>query len=496
MPVPRAAAFFDLDRTLLPDAAGMHIAAGLVEAGLLEGPERVGAVLFRPLATVLQGVYRAAGETWMSVALSKRGMRMLAGRPVDRMAQAGLHIAERLERRVFPEGRRLMERHHDKGHLVVVASSSWRGVVGPLAERLGADHVIATDYAEESGRFTGDLLGAWLFGPSKADAVRAFADEHNVHLNDSYAYSDAWFDRFLLETVGYPRAVNPDIALRALATVRGWPVLSFRGRDAEPTPGLEVYDLARVLLHPLAFPFRIDVEGFENIPRKGACILASNHRSYLDGLVVAALASRCGRKLRFLGKREIFEAPVLGQLVRSVGQIPVDRGSGSAKPLRSAVDALDRGEAIAILPEGTIPRGEDFFSPVLKGKPGVARLAVASGAPVIPIALWDTERIWPRSARVPDFARTKQTVSARIGEPLWLKASEGEEDDERLLDALTQQIMGRIAELLPDDVRVPGEPTLDQIAAADPPWMTVPQELLSLPLRFTASLTGRILRRS
>ena len=490
------AAFFDLDRTLLPDAAGMHIAAGLVEAGLLEGPERVGAVLFRPIAAAMREMYRATGETWMSVAMAKRGMRSLVGRPAERLTQAGLHIAERLENRVFPEGRRLIEQHHAKGHLVVVASSTWRGVVAPLAERLGADHVIATDYSVENGRFTGDLVGAWLFGQAKAQAVRAFADEHDIRLSDSFAYSDAWFDRYLLETVGYPRVVNPDLALRALATLRGWPVLSFRGRDAEPRPGPEIYDLARALLHPLVLPFRLDVDGLQNIPRDGGCILASNHRSYLDGLVVAALASRRGRKVRFLGKREIFEAPVFKHLVRAAGQIPVDRGSGSAKPLRSALDALDRGEAIAILPQGTIPRGEDFFTPVLNGKPGVARMAVASGAPVIPIALWDTEHMWPRSERVPDLAMIKRTVSARIGEPLWLKASEGEEEDERLFDTLTRHVMERIAELLPNDVRAPAQPTADQITAASPPSIPAAQELLALPIRFAASLTSRMLRRS
>ena len=491
----QVAAFFDLDRTLLPDAAGMHIAAGLVEAGLVEGAERTAAVLFRPIAAVLRETYRLTGETWLSVGMSKRGMRGLVGRPADRLTQAGLHIADRLERRVFVEGRRLIAEHHAKGHVVVVASSSWRGIVEPLARRLGADHVIATDYAEEDGRFTGDLLGSWLFGPSKAEAVRAFADEHDIHLTDSYAYTDAWYDRFLLEAVGHPRAVNPDLALRALAVSRGWPVIAFRGKDVAPKAGIEIYDAARMLLHPLTMPFRIDAEGLENIPREGAVILASNHRSYLDGPVVAALASRRGRKLRFLGKREIFEAPVLKYIARAAGQIPVDRGTGSARPLRDAIDALERGEPVAILPEGTIPRGEAFFDSDLKGKPGVARMALASGAPVIPIALWDTELIWPRNARLPDMAMLGETVRARVGEPIWLKAPAGEEESKPVLEGLTRQVMDRISELLPDEVRHPEQPSPEQIAAASPPGVSAVQELVTLPVRFATSLTKRILRR-
>jgi putative phosphoserine phosphatase/1-acylglycerol-3-phosphate O-acyltransferase len=494
--MPRAAAFFDLDRTLLPDAAGMHIAAGMVEAGLVEGAERLAAIVFRPVLALLRESYRITGETWLTVAMSKRATRSLVGRPVDRLTQAGLHIADRLDAKVFAEGRRLIEEHHAKGHMVVVASSTWRGVVEPLAKRLGADHVIATDYASEDGRFTGDLLGSWLFGPSKAEAVRAFADEHDVHLSDSYAYTDAWYDRYLLEAVGHPRAVNPDLALRALATARGWPVIEFRGKDAAPKSGIEVYDVARVLLHPLLLPFRVEIEGLENIPREGGVILASNHRSYLDGLVVAAIASRRGRKLRFLGKREIFEAPVLRYLVRAAGQIPVDRGTGSPKPLRAAIDALDRGEAVAILPQGTIPRGPAFFDPVLEGKPGVARMAIASDAPVIPIALWGTEKIWPRNARVPNLAMLKETVYARVGEPLWLKAPEGEEESKPLLDALAAQVMERISALLPDDVRHPSPPSVEELAASVPPPVSAPQELLGLPIQFARSLANRVLRRT
>ncbi len=480
----RVAAFFDLDRTILPDSAGMHLAAGLIEAGLVEGWERRGAQLFRPVAAVLRETYRRTGETWLSVQMARRGMRGLAGRPVERLRAAGEQIVGRLEERVFSEARTLIASHKARGHMVVVASSTWRGVVEPLARRLGADRVLATDYAVEDGRFSGDLLGAWLFGPAKAVAVRELAEREGILLSESYAYTDAWYDRFLLEEVGHPRAVNPDVALRALALTRGWPVLEFRNATgATAAAGADLFDLLRPLLHPLLLPVRIDVDGIEQLPREGPCIVASNHRSYLDGLVLGALGSRRGRRLRFLGKREVFEAPVVGHVARAAGQIPVDRGSGSLRPVREALDALERGEAVAILPQGTIPRGEAFFEPRLRGRVGVARLAIASGAPVIPVALWGTERIWPRAARVPDPAALRGTVYARVGEPLYLKVPSGSEEDLPALEASTQAVMDRISELLPDGVRDHGAPSAEEIAAASPPAQPLVGELLALPGR-------------
>jgi putative phosphoserine phosphatase / 1-acylglycerol-3-phosphate O-acyltransferase len=479
----RIAAFFDLDRTILPDAAGMHLAAGLIEAGLLEGWEKRGAELFRPVASVLRETYRRTGETWLSVQMSRRGMRGLIGRPVERLRAAGEQIVERLDDKVFSEARALIATHKARGHLVVIASSTWRGVVEPLAARLGADRVLATDYAIEEGRFSGDLLGAWLFGPAKAAAVRELAEREGILLSESYAYTDAWYDRFLLEEVGHPRAVNPDLALRALALTRGWPVLEFRNSEGSGSAGADLFDLLRPMLHPALLPVRIDVEGIENIPREGPCVVASNHRSYLDGLVLAALGSKRGRKLRFLGKREVFDAPVVGHVARAAGQIPVDRGSGSLRPVRDALDALDRGETVAILPQGTIPRGEAFFDPRLHGRVGVARLAIASGAPVIPVALWGTERIWPRAARIPDLAGLKGTVYARIGEPMYLKVPSGDEEDDSALEAATQEVMDRIAELLPEELRVQASPSAEEISAASPPHKPVLGELLALPGR-------------
>lgn len=276
----------------------------------------------------------------------------------------------------------------------------------------------------------------------------------------------------MLDLVGHPRAVNPDVTLRAYASARGWPVLSFtRAPGAPVLASLEPYDVARVALHPLFTPFRLDVEGLDNIPHEGPVIVASNHRSYLDGLVMAAAISRAGRKPRFLGKREIFDAPVIGQAARVAGQIPVDRGSGSQRPIEEALEALVLGECIVIFPQATIPRGEEFFSSHLAAKTGVARLALQSGAPVVPVGLWGTERVWPRRRRLPKLTAPllRPTVHVRVGGPLYLKAPEGRENEKRTLQRLARKVMDEVERLLPIEVLRPGPPTPEEIRAMTPP---------------------------
>ncbi len=122
-------------------------------------------------------------------------------------------------------------------------------------------------------------------------------------------------------------------------------------------------------MRPEAFPYaRFEISGTERIPRSGPVLIASNHRSYFDVVALALVAARIGRPVRFLAKRELFDAPVVGQVARALGGIPVDRGSGSDRPLREATAALRAGEVVIILPQGTIPRGVAFFDPKLRGK--------------------------------------------------------------------------------------------------------------------------------
>lgn len=462
--VTKAAAFFDLDRTLLGDSSGIMIMDALRERGLISDREQA-------LADIGRRFYKLVGETWIGMQLTRRSLSRFAGWSRTDLREAAERSVDKLDAAVYEEARTLIARHKAQGHMVCIATSTGRDIVEPLADRLGVDRLLATEYEDEEGTFTGNLIGKWLWGPDKAEAVKAFCEREGIDVEESYAYTDSYYDRPLLEMVGYPRVVNPDALLRAYAVRKGWPVLGFRNRSGPPKVALEPFDLLRPLGHPLIAPVNVVIEGVQLIPRDGPVILAANHRSYLDPIALTAVAFRRGRKPRYLGKKEVFDVPVAGQLMRALGQIRVERGTGDMTPLKHAIEALERGEAIGIFPQGTIPRGEAFYSGELKGRTGVARLAVATEAPVVPVALWGTEKIWPRSHRLPKVADlvARKPVYAKVGEPMYLKLPAGKKPTAAAYHRLTEQVMDRIASLLPADVRSPGTPTQEQIRLATPP---------------------------
>ncbi len=152
-----------------------------------------------------------------------------------------------------------------------------------------------------------------------------------------------------------------------------------------------MYRTASGLFRPvLRRGLRWTIEGAHLIPRVGPVILASNHVSYLDPLVLAYVADRADRRVRFLAKAELFDKPGLGWLLRAAHQIPVSRGTSQAsRALDAAVGAARSGACVAVFPEGTISTDLD----PMPGKSGTARLARASGAVVVPVGLWGSHRI-------------------------------------------------------------------------------------------------------
>jgi putative phosphoserine phosphatase/1-acylglycerol-3-phosphate O-acyltransferase len=215
---------------------------------------------------------------------------------------------------------------------------------------------------------------------------------------------------------------------------------------------------------PELIPYaRFDISGTRNIPARGPAILVANHRSYFDSLAMSMAIARSGRTVRFLGKKEVFDAPVIGQMAAAMGGIRVDRGTGSDEPLQAAADALAGGEVVAIMPQGTIPRGPAFFDPELKGRWGAARLAAMTHAPVIPIGMWGTEKVWPRSSRLPNVMNVADPpeIRVRVGPPVDLKL--------RSPDADTKRIMAAISALLPAEAREHRTPTAEELARTYPP---------------------------
>ncbi|HEY1635123.1 MAG TPA: HAD-IB family hydrolase [Acidimicrobiales bacterium] len=451
------AAFFDLDRTLLKGPSGPAINQAVAEAGLTGGRRLPGEAL-------LFGIYNLMGETLPSMALTRSAVLMARGWPVEVVRQAGKAAADRLEALVSPYARPLLADHRRAGHPLVMATTTPYDLIAPLAERLGFDDVVATRYAEDDGVYNGRLVEGFVWARGKLSAVSRWASNAGVSLDESFAYSDSVYDLPLLSAVGHPHAVNPDLRLLPLALLQRWPVLHLDVPPGVPKfMGMEPLDLARMLVQPQLLPFvRLDIGGLTHIPKRGPAVLVANHRSYFDVLALGLTVLKSGRSLRYLGKKEVFDAPVIGPMASAMGGIRVERGSGSDEPLREAAHALEAGDLVAIQPQGTIPRGRDFFDPVLKGRTGAARLAAMTGAPVIPIGLWGTEAVWPRSSRIPNLTNVVHppSVRTRVGRPVRLELTDPEADTER--------IMAAIVDLLPPEARVPREPTAEEIARATP----------------------------
>ncbi len=452
----KAAAFFDLDRTLLPGASGPIVGQALREVGLVTRPPSA-------VERLAFGFYDHVGESLPSMVLARQSVRMSTGWDRELVARAGQIAAARLVDRVQPWVGEVFAEHRRAGRLVVMASSSPHDVCSPLGEALGCDAVVATQYRVTDGLYDGSLDGPFVWGRGKLEAVSIWADDADVDLASSWAYSDSVFDHPLLSAVGHPVAVNPDPRLRVLALAKRWPIRWLDAPEGVPRiGGLELGDVMR-LVRPEFIPYaRFELSGLDAIPVDGPVLIVANHRSYFDPVALAVTLARRGRVGRFMAKREVTDAPVVGAIVRALGTIRVDRGTGSAEPLDQAAAALRAGEAVVLLPQGTIPRGAAFFDPIIVGKPGVAKLAALTDAPVVPIGLWGTEAVWPRSARLPNVTNvvSPPTVRVAVGRPVDL-GRQG-----RKADVTT--IMTAITDLLPPEARRARTPTADELARATP----------------------------
>ena len=456
-----SAAIFDLDRTLISGSSATVFQHHLAEAGITSGREI-------PFADAFMKFYETFGENWFLMQPARLSGRAAAGWNVAEVAAAMKAAAEDLAEMIQPFAPEVIDAHREAGRSLVLATTSPEPFVRPLAERLGFDDVVATRWCSEGGEFTGELDGPFVWGPAKLDAVKDWAASNKVSLASSYAYSDSYFDAPLLDAVGHPTAVNPDPQLRALAALRAWPVRHFDvAEGVAKFAGRELQAWTRPLLRPeiVAPMARFEFNDIDNIPDSGAAILVFNHRSYFDPSALALLVARAGRSVRGLGKKEVFDAPIIGNLAKWLGGIRVERASGSDEPLRHAAKALRGGELLMLAPQGTIPRGPAFFDPVLRGRWGAARLAAMTHAPVIPVGLWGTEKVWPRSARLPRMSLSdRPVVSVTVGRPVDLGYTDTEAD--------TEAIMSAISVLLPDESRVHHNPTHEELLLTFPPGYT------------------------
>jgi 1-acyl-sn-glycerol-3-phosphate acyltransferase len=187
-------------------------------------------------------------------------------------------------------------------------------------------------------------------------------------------------------------------------------------------------------------------EGLEHIPREGGVVVAANHISHIDP-IYSGLAVHLARRVpRFLAKDSLWRVPVLGTVLRATQQIPVFRGSADAKAsLREGVTALEQGKVLVVYPEGTISRDPEHWP--MQPRTGVARLALSSDAPVVPMVHWGTQDVLD-GYRKQFRPLPRTTVTVRCGEPVDLSAYRGRSIDAALLREVTDLIMGRVRDLL------------------------------------------------
>lgn len=196
----------------------------------------------------------------------------------------------------------------------------------------------------------------------------------------------------------------------------------------------------------LARMTRQEWSGGEHLPESGGFIVAGNHISEIDPFMVAHYLVNHGWAPRFLAKSGLFEIPVLGRALHSLGQVPVYRGTRQASDsLRDAADAVAGGDCVVIMPEGTLTRDPGLWP--MKAKNGVGRLALLTGAPVIPVAQWGVHKLLPPYARRPKGLFSRHTMHVRAGAPVDLADLMGRTDSAAATEA-TDRIMTALTAVL------------------------------------------------
>jgi len=220
--VSRAAAFFDLDKTLMAGSSGMQFARVAARQGIV-GRRQLASWGFEHLR------YRLRGTTDERTAeVLKAARELIAGVPAKTIERMGPGVMAAILPRVYPQMLDEVHAHQDAGRPAFIVSAAGNDVVSSLAGVLGMQGGIGTRYeVDAAGEFSGRLDGPFVYGSGKVEAMEAFAAEHGIDLAASYAYSDSLSDLPMLRAVGNPVAVNPDPPLAEIARAEGWQTLRF-----------------------------------------------------------------------------------------------------------------------------------------------------------------------------------------------------------------------------------------------------------------------------
>jgi putative phosphoserine phosphatase/1-acylglycerol-3-phosphate O-acyltransferase len=416
-PGPGIGAFFDLDGTLV---AGFTVAA--ITRNRLRHRE-VGPGEFLHMMHLALDYRLGRGQVENAI---QSAVRAAQGQLAEDVDEAGERVFQQsVVDLIYPEMRELVRAHQRRGHTVVLSSSALTMQAGPVARYLGIEHVVCNRFVvDEIGMLTGEVEQPVIWGPTKATSVQAFAADHHIALRSSYFYADGDEDLALMHLVGQPRPVNPGPGLTRVASRRGWPVLRLRSRGSGGTVG-RVRSLAAIeSLAPLAagalgvgllarnrrtgvnfltrfWPqtmlalsgVKLNVTGAEHLTAPRPAVFLFNHRNNFDVFMVAALVKD---NWTGVAKKELESHPLVGPLGKLMDAAFIDRADTAAAVagLAPIEEAARKGLSIVVAPEGTRLDTQS----VGPFKKGAFRIAMATGLPVIPIVIRNSEEVSGRNS--------------------------------------------------------------------------------------------------
>jgi putative phosphoserine phosphatase/1-acylglycerol-3-phosphate O-acyltransferase len=379
--------------------------------------------------------------------LMSAAAKFMKGVEVESFDQFGEELYEKhIARKIYPEARAIIEAHQAKGHTVAIISSATIYQIAPTARDLGIDHIKCSEYEIEDGVFTGDIIRPLCFGEGKVLAAEDLAAELGLDLDQSFFYSDSDDDLELLERVGKPRPLNPNLKLKAIAEENGWPVQRFGSRGTPGwtdyartiyattslvgafAAGLPIWALTRSKREAANFStglfgdfataitgVDLEVEGEKNLWVARPCVFIFNHQSKADVMIMAKLIRR---DMGGVAKKEVRDVPIIGKLMEWAGTVFVDRADGKSaiKAMEPLIDAIRvEGKSICISPEGTrslTPKLEPF-------KKGAFHLAMQAGVPIVPVVIHNATDVAPKNEFVMRPATVRVTVLPPVDASGW-----------------------------------------------------------------------------